>query len=152
MKNQPGELGKLSTLFSENEINIDALMIQDASAYVKELFEARGKSLKRIASTASYNSMRKDSAQFALIRMLVNDTDKAVDLLSKNEYLFDILPVIAIRLENHPGALAATASKFGEEGVNINYVYGSVSGPDDKCLFVFCPEDVELAAKIFPDD
>lgn len=152
MKNQPGELGKLSTLFSENEINIDALMIQDASAYVKELFEARGKSLKRIASTASYNSMRKDSAQFALIRLLVNDTDKAVDLLSKNEYLFDILPVIAIRLENHPGALAATASKFGEEGVNINYVYGSVSGPDDKCLFVFCPEDVELAAKIFPDD
>ncbi len=152
MKNQPGELGKLSTLFSENEINIDALMIQDASAYVKELFEARGKSLKRIASTASYNSMRKDSAQFALIRLLVNDTDKAVGSLSKNEYLFDILPVIAIRLENHPGALAATASKFGEEGVNINYVYGSVSGPDDKCLFVFCPEDVELAAKIFPDD
>lgn len=152
MKNQPGELGKLSTLFSENAINIDALMIQDASAYVKELFEARGKSLKRIASTASYNSMRKDSAQFALIRLLVNDTDKAVDLLSKNDYLFDILPVIAIRLENHPGTLAATTSKFGEEGININYVYGSVSGPDDKCLFVFCPEDVELAAKIFPDD
>lgn len=152
LKNQPGELGKLSALFSENEINIDALMIQDASAYVKELFEARGKSLKRIASTASYNSMRKDSAQFALIRLLVNDTDKAIDLLSKNEYLFDILPVIAIRLENKPGTLAATASKFGEEGININYVYGSVSGPDDKCLFVFCPEDVELAAKIFPDE
>jgi hypothetical protein len=152
LKNQPGELGKLSALFSENEINIDALMIQDASAYVKELFEARGKSLKRIASTASYNSMRKDSAQFALIRLLVNDTDKAIDLLSKQEYLFDILPVIAIRLENKPGTLAATASKFGEEGVNINYVYGSVSGPDDKCLFVFCPEDVELAAKIFPDE
>ncbi len=151
LKNAPGELGKLSKLLSEAGINIDALMIQDASNYVKELFEARGKSLKRIASSASYNSMRKDSAQFALIRILVNDTDKAIDLLSKNDYIFDIMPVIAIRLENHPGTLAETASRFGEEGININYVYGSVSGPDDKCLFVFCPEDVELASKIYSE-
>ncbi len=149
LKNAPGELAKLSTMLSGEGINIDALMIQDASSYVKELFEARGKSLKRIASSASYNSMRKDSAQFALIRLLVDNTDKAVDLLSKNDYLFDILPVIAIRLENRPGALAETAGRFGDEGVNINYVYGSVSGPEDECLFVFCPEDIELASKIF---
>lgn len=152
LKNEPGELGKLSTLFQEADINIDALMIQDASAYVKELFEARGKSLKRIASVGSYNSMRKDSAQFALIRLLADKTDQAIDLLSRNDYLFDIMPVITIRLDNRPGSLAKTASRFGEEGININYVYGSVSGPDDKCLFVFSPEDIDLAAKIFPEE
>ncbi|MBT8370613.1 MAG: amino acid-binding protein [Desulfobacterales bacterium] len=149
MKNVPGELGKLATLFGSEGINIDALTIQDASAYVLELFKARGKSLKRIASAASYNSMRKDSVEFALIRLLVGDTDKAVDLLSKNDYVFDIMPVIALELENNPGELAKITSKFGEEGININYVYGSVSSPDEKCLFVFCPEDIELAAKIF---
>ena len=89
MKNVPGELGKLATLFGSEGINIDALTIQDASAYVQQLFKARGKSLKRIASAASYNSMRKDSVEFALIRILVSDTDKAVDLLSKNDYIFD---------------------------------------------------------------
>jgi hypothetical protein len=93
--------------------------------------------------------MRKDSVEFALIRLLVDQTDKAVDLLSKNEYIFDIMPVIAIELENKPGTLAEITTKFGEEGININYVYGSVSSPDEKCLFVFCPEDIELAAKIF---
>ena len=149
MKNVPGELGKLASLFAGENINIDALTIQDASAYVQELFRARGKSLKRIASVASYNSMRKDSAEFALIRLLVNQTDKAVDLLSKYEYVFDIMPVIAIELDNRPGALAEVTTKFGEEGININYVYGSVSSPDQKCLFVFCPEDIELASKIF---
>ena len=149
MKNVPGELGKLATLFGSEGINIDALTIQDASAYVMELFKARGKSLKRIASAASYNSMRKDSVEFALIRLLVGDTDKAVDLLSKNDYVFDIMPVIALELDNNPGELAKITSKFGEEGININYVYGSVSSPDEKCLFVFCPEDIELAAKIF---
>jgi hypothetical protein len=152
LQNAPGELGKLATLFSNEGVNIDALTIQDASDYVQGLFKARGKSLKRIASVASYNSMRKDSAQFALIRLLVNQTDKAIDLLSKNDYVFDIMPVIAIELENKPGTLAEVASKFGEEGVNINYVYGSVSSPDERCLFVFCPEDIELAAGIFKDD
>jgi len=151
LKNIPGELGRLASLFSNENINIDALTIQDASSYVQNLFEARGKSLKRIASVASYNSMRKDSARFALIRMIVDQTDKAIDLLSKNDYLFDIMPVMTLELENRPGSLAAIANKFGEEGININYVYGTVSSPDEKCLFVFCPEDIDLAAKIFKD-
>jgi hypothetical protein len=149
MKNVPGELGKLATLFGSEGINIDALTIQDASAYVQELFKGRGKSLKRIASAASYNSMRKDSAEFALIRFLVGDTDQAIDLLSQHDYIFDIITVIALELENTPGELAKITTKFGEEGININYVYGSVSSPDEKCLFVFCPEDIEKAAKIF---
>lgn len=149
MKNVPGELGKLTTLLGNEGINIDALTIQDASAYVLQLFKARGKSLKRIASAASYNSMRKDSAEFALIRLLVDNTDKAIDLLSKNNYIFDIMPVIALQLENKPGEIAKIATKFGEEGININYVYGSVSSPEEKCLFIFCPEDMELATKIF---
>jgi hypothetical protein len=151
LKNQPGELGKLAGLLAEEGINIDAITIQDASGYVKELFKARGKSLKRIASVASYNSMRKDSVEFALIRLLPADgmTNKAIDLLSRHDYIFDILPVIAIKLENRPGTLAETARKFGEEGININYVYGSVSGPDADCLFVFCPEDIDRASRIF---
>ncbi len=149
LKNVPGELGRLASLFSGENINIDGLSIQDASSYVKNLFEARGKSLKRIASVASYNSIRKDSAEFALIRILVDQTDKAVNLLSKNDFIFDTMPVITLELENKPGALAAVANKFGEQGININYVYGTVSSPDEKCLFVFCPDDIDRAAKIF---
>ncbi len=152
LKNVPGELGKMASMFSKEGINIDAITIQDASSYVQELFKARGKSLRRIASSASYNSMRKDSAQFALVRMLVDQTDKTIDLLSKNDYIFDIMPVMAVQLDNKPGALAEIAAKFGEEGININYIYGSVSSPDEKCLFVFCPEDIELASKIFSDN
>lgn len=153
LKNVPGELGKLSTLLGEAGINIDAITIQDASGYVKELFKARGRSLKRIASAASYNSMRKDSAEFALIRLLPADgmTNKAIDLLSRQDYLFDIMPVIAVELENRPGELAKIATRLGQEGININYVYGSVAGPDQKCLFIFCPDDIDHAAKIFKD-
>lgn len=150
--NAPGELGKLASMFSDAEVNIDALTIQDASGYVKELFKARGKSLKRIAPAASYGSMQKDSAAYALIRMLVSDTDRAIDLLSARGYIFDIMPVIALEIDNRPGMLADLARKFGEEGININYVYGSALPGVGSALFVFSPEDIDLAAEIFREE
>ena len=151
LRNVPGELGKLTGMLSDAGINIDALTIQDASAYVQELFKARGKSLKRVAPAASYGSMKKDSVDHALIRLLVENTDKAMDYFSKEGYLFDIMPVIALEIENKPGTLAEMARKFGEEGININYVYGSALPGENKALFVFCPEDIKLAARIFRD-
>ena len=151
LKNAPGELAKLTELIASENINIDAITIQDASAYVQNLFEARGKSLKRLASSASYSSMRKDSARFALIRLLVDDSKKAIELLKTKEYLFDSKEVITLNIVNKPGEFTKINKKFGENQININYVYGSVSDSDGKCLFVFSPEDVELAEKIFKD-
>jgi hypothetical protein len=151
LENVPGELGKLAGLFGGEGINIDALTIQDASAYVQELFKARGKTLKRIAPAASYGSMQKDSADYALIRLLVDQTDRAIDLLSKEGYIFDIMPVIALEIDNKPGTLAQMAKKFGEEGININYVYGSALPGKNKSLFVFSPENIDVAAQIFKD-
>ncbi len=151
LKNAPGELGTLTSLLGDGGVNIDAITIQDASSYVRNLFEARGKSLKRIASSANYTSVRRDSAEFALIRMVVNKPDLGVDILKKNDYLFDTAEVIAIHIENTPGMLAEITKKFGSEGVNINYVYGSVTETDSKCLFVFSPEDIELASRIFDE-
>lgn len=151
LKNVPGELGELTSLLADADINIDAITIQDASAYVQNLFEARGKSLKRLASSASYSSMRRDSAQFALIRLLTDNPDKAVDLLREKKYLFDSKEVVAIDMTNKPGELSRMTKRLGEEQININYVYGSVSTGDGKCLFVFCPEDVAFADSIFED-
>ncbi len=149
LKNVPGELAKLTLMFSENKINIDAITIQDATSYVEELFKARGKTLKRHATAASYSMIQKESEQFALVRLLTNDTDKTIDLLSNADYLYEITPVMAIELDNQPGTLAATAKKIGDAGINISYVYGSVSPSEGKTLFIFCPEDIDLASKIF---
>lgn len=151
LKNVPGELATLTELIAGADINIDAITIQDASAYVQNLFEARGRSLKRLASSASYSSMRKDSAQFALIRLLVNNSQKAVELLQEKDYLFDTKEVVTIDITNKPGEFTKINQKFGENQININYVYGSVSDSDGKCLFVFSPEDVKLAEEIFKE-
>jgi hypothetical protein len=151
LRNVPGELATLTDLLSGSGVNIDALTIQDASEYVRGLFKARGKSLKRIAPAASYGSMQKDSADYALIRLLVDNTDKAMSLLSRDGYIFDIVPVIALEIENSPGVLARMARTFAEKGININYVYGSALDQQRKSLFVFCPEDIDQAAACFAE-
>ncbi len=151
LKNEPGELAKLSELLADGGINIDAITIQDASAYVRNLFEARGKSLKRFASPSNYNSMRQDSAEFALIRLIVDNPQTAMGILKDNDYLFDSNEVVTIDITNKPGEFSKITKKFGEKQININYVYGSVSDSDGKCLFIFCPEDVKSAAEIFKD-
>ncbi len=149
LKNVPGELAHLSELLASADINIDAITIQDASAYVQNLFEARGKSLKRLASSASYSSMRRDSAQFALLRMVVDQPEKAIELLREKDYLFDSKEVVSVDITNKPGEFLKITQKLGQEKININYVYGSVSDSDGKCLFIFCPEDVKTAADFF---
>lgn len=149
LKNQPGELAKLSELLAEASVNIDAITIQDASSYVQNLFEARGKSLKRLASSASYSSMRRDSAQFALIRLVVDQPEKAIEILKEKDYLFDSKEVVSVEITNQPGEFLKVTQKLGEAKININYVYGSVSDSDGKCLFIFCPEDVKTAAEFF---
>jgi hypothetical protein len=153
LKNVPGELGRLTSLLKKENIRIEAMTIQDASAYVKALYNARGKSLKRIASTASYESMLRDSNEFALVRLLVDQTEKAAELLAQNDYIFEITPVIALYLDSRSGEMAGDiseiASKLGEAGININTIYGSIPGPDAGCLYVFSPEDVDRAAGVF---
>ena len=151
LKNVPGELARLTELLAQSNINIDAITIQDASAYVQNLFEARGKSLKRLASSASYSSMRRDSAEFALIRLIVDRPEEAIECLKENDFLFDSKEVVTIDITNKPGELTKITKKFGQEQININYVYGSVSDSTGKCLFVFCPEDVKTAESFFKD-
>ena len=74
-------------------------------------------------------------------------------IIRKNDigqsYLFDTKEVVAIDITNKPGEFAKLTKKLGEEEININYVYGSVSGKDAKCLFIFCPEDVKYAEQLF---
>ena len=95
--------------------------------------------------------MRRDSAQFALIRLIVDNVQKTIELLKTNEYLFDSKEVVTLEIKNKPGEFTKITKKLGEQQININYVYGSVSDSDGKCLFIFSPEDIKLAEELFKD-
>jgi len=147
LRNVPGELGRFADLMGGSNINILAMFIQNAADYIQEMFEARGKSIKRTASAASYGSVIKEAKQYSLIRVVVDQTEKALEILKKADYWVNTLEVLVMKLENEPGTLAKISKRFGDANININYVYGSGTSDEQTAMYVFHVQDVDEALK-----
>lgn len=147
LRNVPGELGEFAELMGEANINILAMFIQNAADYIQEMFQARGKSIKRTASAASYGSVIKEAKEYSLIRVMVDETDKAVEVLNEAQYWVNTSEVLVVKLLNKPGRLADISRRFGEANININYVYGSGALDVEKAIYVFNVPDVDQALK-----
>ena len=147
LRNVPGELGEFAELMGEANINILAMFIQNAADYIQEMFQARGKSIKRTASAASYGSVIKEAKEYSLIRVMVDETDKAVEVLNKAQYWVNTSEVLVVKLLNKPGRLADISRRFGDANINLNYVYGSGALDVEKAINVFNVPDVDQALK-----
>jgi len=147
LRNVPGELGRFADLIGGSNINILAMFIQNAADYIQEMFEARGRSIKRTASAASYGSVIKEAKQYSLIRVVVDQTEKALEILKKASYWVNTTEVLVMRLENRPGTLAKISKRFGDADININYVYGSGISDVQTAMYVFHVPDVDEALK-----
>jgi hypothetical protein len=147
LRNVPGELGRFADLIGGSNINILAMFIQNAADYIQEMFEARGRSIKRTASAASYGSVIKEAKQYSLIRVVVDQTEKALEILKKADYWVNTTEVLVMRLENRPGTLAKISKRFGDADININYVYGSGTSDVQTAMYVFHVPDVDEALK-----
>jgi hypothetical protein len=128
-------------------INILAMFIQNAADYIQEMFEARGRSIKRTASAASYGSVIKEAREYSLIRVVVDQSDKALEVLKEARYWVNTSNVLVMELQNHPGKLAKTSKTFGDAAININYVYGSGPSSAEKAMYVFNVPDADKALK-----
>ena len=61
----------------------------------------------------------------SLLRMVVDKTQEAIDLLKKNNYLLSITDVLAVEIPDKPETLYEIAEILGENDVNIEYIYSS---------------------------
>ena len=147
LRNVPGELGRFADLMGKSNINILAMFIQNAADYIQEMFEARGKSIKRTASAASYGSVIKEAKEYSLIRVVVDRTEKALEILNQANYRVNTSEVLVMRLDNRPGKLSSVSERFGDANININYVYGSGTLDAKTAIYVFSVPDVAVALK-----
>ncbi len=136
LTNAPGELSKMCDVLRDAHINILAMSIQNAKDSVKELFQMREKTGRRIALAESYRSILKDSSDYSLIRLLVDQPEAAEKVLLKANHLVHTDPILVIQLVNRPGMLGRVAKRFGEAGVNIDYIYGSTKEENSEAMFV----------------
>lgn len=70
------------------------------------------------------------------VRVIVDDPDKATHLLGASGVLVFENEVVAVPVENKPGALVALARRLGAARVNIDYMYGSTPDRGRATIFL----------------
>jgi len=136
LTNTPGELSKLCDVLKGADINILGMSIQNAKDSVKELYNMREKTGRRIALAESYRGILKDSSDYSLIRLLVDKPADAEKALVKSKHLLEKDHVLVFKLANQPGILGKVARRLAEAKVNIDYIYGSAMEDAKESIFV----------------
>jgi hypothetical protein len=81
-------------------------------------------------------------------KLYVKNLNKAVKLLQKLNYTTELRDVLLVDLENRPGALAELATKLGDEGINVEYCYGTLSKKTNLTSVILDVSNIERAVKI----
>ena len=68
-----------------------------------------------------------ETADYGILRIIVNDPTKCIEVLRDANYLVSETEVIAFQVVDKPGALHAVAVLMGKMGINIEYLYSTLS-------------------------
>jgi hypothetical protein len=83
-----------------------------------------------------------ESEEYGIMRMIVNNPDKAIDALKKEGFSVHTTDVICIVTPDVPGALNTALTYLSEAGINVSYMYGySNAGKAPLILKVSNPEE-----------
>ena len=78
-----------------------------------------------------------DTAEFGILRLIVNDYEKAISALNSAGFTTRITKVAAVEIEDKPGSLARVMDIFKTANVNIEYLYASLEGKQGKAVVIF---------------
>ncbi len=67
-----------------------------------------------------------ETADFGILRILVDKSDECVKVLKENNYLTTLTDVVAVEIPDKPGALHDIAQILGDNNVNIEYLYSTI--------------------------
>ncbi|MDR0569049.1 MAG: amino acid-binding protein [Spirochaetaceae bacterium] len=78
-----------------------------------------------------------DTADFGILRLIVDDTPRAVQALTAAGFTVKETAVAAVEIEDVPGSLARVMEVFQKSKVNIEYLYASLQNKADKAVVIF---------------
>lgn len=89
-----------------------------------------------------------DTSDFGILRLIVDDTEKAKNLLKEAGFTVGITHVVAVEVEDRPGGLDRIMQIIREKGVNVEYMYAFVQrgGGNATMIFRFNRTDMAIEA------
>ncbi len=86
-----------------------------------------------------------DTSDFGILRLIVNDPDRAYEVLKEAGFTVSETDVLAVEVPDQPGGLAGVLAILNKAGVNIEYLYAFVSKATENALVLLRVEDLEKA-------
>lgn len=77
-----------------------------------------------------------DTSDFGILRMIVNDPEKAKKALENEGFTTKITHVLTVGVKDRPGGLAEVLKILYEEDINVEYIYAFVEKSGEEALVV----------------
>ncbi len=89
-----------------------------------------------------------DTSDFGVIRMLTSDSDKAAQVLRDYQFTCSLTDVLALEVDDSPGALYKVLNTVLDAGLNIEYMYTFNEKRRDKVVMIFRFDQIEPAGRV----
>jgi hypothetical protein len=89
-----------------------------------------------------------DTSDFGILRLIVNDTAKAKEVLGANGFTVGKTDVVAVEVEDRPGGLHFILDILFKANVNVEYMYAFVQQSGNHAVIIFRFDDLEEAVKL----
>ncbi|MBP5706662.1 MAG: amino acid-binding protein [Spirochaetales bacterium] len=88
-----------------------------------------------------------ESRDFGILRLIVNDWNKCVEVLKKHSFITRTTDVVGVEIDDNPGGLCLVMDTIEQQGVNIEYMYAAVKRSADKAVVLFRVDDNDKTIK-----
>ena len=92
--------------------------------------------------------MLADTADFGVARIIADDADNVAEILKKNDFIVNVTGVIAIEIPDEAGSLNRILKMLGENGRNVEYMYGFTGKKTGSAYMIMRTTDVEKAQSV----
>ncbi len=90
-----------------------------------------------------------DTADFGILRLVADDTDKARSTLKENGFTVGVTDVVAVAAEDKPGGLDKILQVISKADLNVEYMYAFTQKSGETGLLLFRFDDHDQATAAF---
>jgi hypothetical protein len=89
-----------------------------------------------------------DTADISTVRFVVDDPQKAINILKTHGYSVKETDVLAVETPDHPGGLNAVLRPLKNANVNVHYLYPYLGRVSDQAIVILGVDKTEEAEKV----
>lgn len=87
-----------------------------------------------------------ETADFGILRLIVSDVDKAIEVLRAHDFAVMSTDVVCLSCDNVPGSLAVILEYLAKEQIFIEYMYAFAQ--NDRAHVVIKPNDLSRCLEV----